>query len=116
MLKRRKAPKMNLKEPTIIKSEGHKKFVRGFMCAVANRGDDCFGKMHAHHVTTRGAGGGDEQVVPLCAKHHDEIHTRGQNTFAAAYKVDLEKLAKQLWKASSHRIKYEKEHLPTEDI
>ncbi len=103
---------MKVREPSVIKSEGHCKFVRGFICAVANRGSECVGKMHAHHVTTRGAGGGDETCVPLCAKHHDEIHVKGVDTFAAAYKVDLPKLASQLWKSSRHRIRYEQDHKP----
>lgn len=32
-----------------------------------------------HHVTTRGAGGGDtkENLMPLCRFHHSEIHSIG---------------------------------------
>ena len=32
-----------------------------------------------HHVTTRGAGGGDtkENLMPLCRAHHTEIHAIG---------------------------------------
>jgi hypothetical protein len=31
---------------------------------------------HAHHVTTKGAGGGDtvSNLMPLCWKHHSEWH------------------------------------------
>ena len=40
-----------------------------------------------HHVTSRGAGGGDEaeNVVPLCREHHVEIHTIGRDTFRKKY-------------------------------
>lgn len=32
-----------------------------------------------HHITTRGAGGGDtyDNVMPLCRKHHTEWHQKG---------------------------------------
>lgn len=31
---------------------------------------------HAHHLTTRGAGGDDvpENLMPLCGEHHAEMH------------------------------------------
>lgn len=93
-----------------IRCVGHMKYVRGFMCAAADRGSACSGKTHAHHVTTRGAGGGDDETVPLCAKHHDEIHMKGTETFAAAYKTDLAALAKQLWNSSPHGVAYRREH------
>lgn len=40
-----------------------------------------------HHVTTRGAGGGDvaENVMPLCPKHHQEYHRRGGREMADRY-------------------------------
>lgn len=43
----------------------------------------------AHHVTSRGAGGGDTEtnVMPLCREHHQEWHARGSahmvNTYGA---------------------------------
>jgi hypothetical protein len=35
-----------------------------------------------HHPTSRGAGGTDESLMPLCRKHHAETHQIGCNTFA----------------------------------
>jgi mitochondrial fission protein ELM1 len=29
---------------------------------------------HAHHVKSRGSGGSDRNVVPLCWRHHREVH------------------------------------------
>lgn len=39
-------------------------------------GQDCYGKIVAHHLNTVGAGGDDivDNLVPLCRKHHTEIH------------------------------------------
>jgi hypothetical protein len=47
----------------------------------------------AAHVTSRGAGGTAEDVIPLCAAHHREQHTRGVETFAREHDVDLRALA-----------------------
>lgn len=40
-----------------------------------------------HHIKTRGAGGGDveENLIPLCAAHHSEIHAMGIREFLASY-------------------------------
>lgn len=37
-----------------------------------------------HHLKTRKAGGGDEpeNIMPLCRKHHTEVHTVGLLKFA----------------------------------
>lgn len=42
-----------------------------------------------HHVRTRGAGGTWRDTVPLCVKHHRELHDIGRDTFAARHDVDL---------------------------
>lgn len=41
----------------------------------------------ADHITTRGAGGGDEwdNVWPLCRKHHQERHFHGLRHMAEKY-------------------------------
>lgn len=43
----------------------------------------------ADHITTRGAGGGDEQsnIWPLCSAHHRERHQIGIRTFIKKYKA-----------------------------
>lgn len=67
------------------------------------------GVIEAHHVDSKGAGGGDEQVVPLCSAAHAEIHKIGRHTFRLKYgDINLEKIAAGLWKDDAyHRIKYE---------
>lgn len=113
MLKRRKATKMGVRKSERIRSTGHQQFVRGFVCLAFDRDPTgCDGKMHAHHVSEGGnAGMGvkapDSDLVPLCAKHHDEGHTGGWTTFAVKYSVDLLAHAAKLWRISPHRKKWE---------
>lgn len=42
-----------------------------------------------HHVKTKGSGGGDDQVAPLCRIHHDLCHLIGRHTFQRVWRVDL---------------------------
>lgn len=114
--KRRKRPKMMApKESAPIHCPAHLKWVRGFDCCVASKrgigplgtpvgGHECSGKVHAHHVRSVGAGGGDEQVVPVCALAHDNIH-RG-----FCYDIDLASTAAELWKHSPAGARYRLEN------
>jgi hypothetical protein len=75
----------------------YRNHIRDFPCCVLK---DCFGIVHAHHVTTKGAEGKDEaNLVPLCAKHHSEIHLMGRNSFKEKYFLNLEDLADRLYKS-----------------
>jgi hypothetical protein len=40
-----------------------------------------------HHIKSRGAGGTDHDwnLLPLCRKHHTEVHKIGLRTFAQKY-------------------------------
>ncbi len=40
-----------------------------------------------HHIKTKGSGGDDvdDNLIPLCASHHAEIHSTGIKAFLAAY-------------------------------
>lgn len=46
-------------------------------------------RSHAHHVRSRGAGGDDvpENLLPLCAQHHMEIHRLGNAKMRQKYGV-----------------------------
>lgn len=48
------------------------------------------------HVKSRGAGGGDDTVVPLCRKHHREQHQLGVKSFERKYGLDLQGEARRL--------------------
>lgn len=116
--KRLKRSKMGLRDSSVIKCAGHLKWVRGHECCIAGVFGTsdihrCFGRMEAHHSTTRGAGGGDETAVPLCTAAHSIGHAIGWETFERRFRVDLEKIAAELWKQSPHGRTYRQQH--TED-
>lgn len=111
--RRRKKPKMGLRVSDKIISHNHLKFVRGFECLCAGKSDrivvgddyamvphECVGKIEAHHVVSRGAGGDDSQVVPLCSKAHADGHRMGWETFQKRYGLDLAATAESLWRNS----------------
>lgn len=113
--KRRTRPRMMApKEDAPIVCTGHGKWVRGHECCVAGLitinalgtvigPHVCKGRIESHHVKTRGAGGGDEQQVPMCSLAH-ESHHKG-HVFRG---IDLALLAKRLWQTSPHRVAYER--------
>ena len=110
-LKRRKRPRMGVRQSDRINCPGHRKFVRGFECCAKDRGPyRCEGPMDAHHSTTRGAGGGDETVVPLCRLHHSLLDSPGwsQPKFEAVHGLDFTEIASDLWRKSHHRIAWER--------
>lgn len=66
-------------------------------CAVFSPGD-CYGDVAGHHLKTVGAGGEDAgNEIPLCAKHHTEIHA-GLDDFEWRYGIIVEAEAAYLWK------------------
>lgn len=85
-------------KPIRIVDEELLEVVRGLPClacaslnpqgALEDIGED-YRRSHPHHVTSRGAGGGDvpENLMPLCQWHHREIHQSGTATFALKYPV-----------------------------
>lgn len=105
-----KAPKISKirKKPrrtSAIKCRAHLNWVKShFDCLCKN--DACFGPIDPHHVVSRGAGGGDEQVVPLCRHHHDALHGMGRESFEREYRKDLDATAEALWEQSPHGKRY----------
>lgn len=98
--KPRKEP--GLKKPgRPLRSPSHRAWVRRHVCCVPVCGDE---RVEAHHVKTRGAGGGDEWCVSLCGWHHVgsdwSFHMMGRHSFAAYYGVDLFALAREFAAAS----------------
>lgn len=62
-------------------------FIREQRCLV---GYVCTGDIVYHHTKTRGAGGSDYLTIPLCHKHHVEVHQVGVKTFQEIYNIDFE--------------------------
>lgn len=92
-----------------IRCPGHLQFLRGHNCILfGTRGHACWGKTEAHHVKTRGAGGGDDGAIPVCSAAHRMIHDLGIQTFEKRYVTDLNAIAERLWAISPHRLKYER--------
>jgi hypothetical protein len=110
--KRRTRPRMMApKEDAPIKCPGHMKWVRGHECLAAGKlgvgplgtgigYHECEGRIEAHHVTSRGAGGGDEQVVPLCSLAHKNVHD------GCCFEMNMRATAIALWNASPHGKQY----------
>ena len=74
-----------------------KQFVELLPCLVKN--EKCFGRIDAHHVKTRGAGGKDEgNLIPLCRAHHIYIHSVGILTFMKKFSVNLKEVAELIQK------------------
>ena len=111
--KRMKRPKMGVRESEVVRSPGHMQFCRGFQCAIAGKRDHvCTTRIHAHHCREGADGGigmkpGDNTVVPLCDVAHNLIHQIGWRKFEDRFGVDLSNLAGEIWRQSSHRIKWE---------
>ena len=74
-----------------VKDPAHLDYIRSLPCTVGTT-HGCFGRIVAHHDPTKGAGGHDRAVVPLCWLHHSEIHTIGRKSFDKKYGVNLRKL------------------------
>ena len=119
IVKPRRRPRMNLRQSDRVECRGHLQWVSGRNCCVKNADFGpgaiacSLGRVDPHHVKTRGAGGGDEQVVPLCRAHHIQLDAPwcGPKSFEAIYKVNLAQLAADYWQLDSyHRLKYEAAH------
>lgn len=74
-----------LPKPTRQADPVYLRFVRSHLCLVPG----CQRKAEAHHVTTRGAGGGDYTAAPLCRDHHAALHNVGLVAFEDAHALNL---------------------------
>jgi len=65
-----------------MKLENYKSDLPCLACNESRDGYICF-----HHLTTRGSGGNDHawNLMPLCFKHHTEIHKIGLLKFISKY-------------------------------
>ncbi len=81
-----------------IRDPEYLRFLRELPCAVcAHLGEIQTTRTEAHHMKTRGSGGGDDSAAPLCRAHHHEFHLVGRRSFAARHGIDLVKTATSLW-------------------
>lgn len=98
-----------------IKCRAHLRWVTStFDCLIKFReGHTCAGPIDPHHVVSRGAGGGDEQVAPLCRNAHTHVHSMGVDSFNEFFRVDLASTAAILWEQSPHGKLYRREATAT---
>ena len=91
-----------LSEPKRIRSKDHLRFVAQQPCVICGRTP-----AHAHHIRYAQPRGialkvSDEFTVPLCAIHHRENHTMGdESRWWQERKIDPLVVAQELWKATT---------------
>lgn len=100
---------LTIGEPKRIRSKEHLRFVGSQPCVICGRTPS-----HAHHIRYAQPRGlalkvSDEFTVPLCAIHHGENHSTGnERRWWAERKIDPLTIASELWSKSMqpHRDKY----------
>ena len=91
-------------EPQRIRCKEHLRFVASQPCLICGRSPS-----HAHHVRYAQSRGlslkvSDEFTVPLCAIHHQHIHTTGkEREWWQERNIDPLMVASRLWRQSSRR-------------
>lgn len=83
---------MKFPKPTRVTDEAYKQWIREQPCIVCGSPPPS----DPHHVKSRGAGGGDDQMVPTCRICHTTGGTIGWKTFEAKYGVNLRSEALKL--------------------
>lgn len=108
--RKRPRPKMGVHVSGRVQCPGHLAYVRRLECSCKNheRFKCDGGPSDAHHYVTRGAGGGDDQTVPLCRFHHMLLDSPGwsQKRLEAECGVDFAHIAEVLWKISPAARRY----------
>lgn len=91
--------------------------VEEFDCAIKGKVDKktgmvhvCCGPVDPDHIRTRGAGGGDEQVWPLCRGAHTLKGTIPLEEFEDRFGVEAVPMAAELWDKSPHGKAYRYQH------
>lgn len=78
----------------------HAHYIRSLPCLCMDKPGGwltCTMRVEAAHAKSRGAGGKADALVPLCSRHHRELHDTGIATFSAKYGLDLPAIARELW-------------------
>jgi len=71
----------------------------------------CWGRLDPHHSPTRGAGGGDDGVSPVCRGLHSLIDSpkRSEKSVQDEYDIDFRMTARDLWNLDwTNRTAYER--------
>lgn len=73
----------------------------GKVCKSTGKLHECSGRLDPHHSPTRGAGGGDDQVSPICRSGHTLIDSPNwsEPRVEEEYGVSFRETGASLWKA-----------------
>jgi Protein of unknown function (DUF968). len=81
------------KKPKREIDKAYRKYIESQPCLI---GFGCLGDIISHHTKSVGSGGSDYTCVPLCMKHHNEVHTAGRDMFQTRYGISFEKEIERL--------------------
>lgn len=104
-LQKKKRERMGLRQPAQWRSQRHLRFVRALSCCVSKQDGQCSGTTEAAHVR-RGTDCGtsvkpsDFWTLPLCAFHHRQQHSIGEQSFEKLHKFEMKDAAIQAVKLS----------------
>jgi DNA recombination protein Rad52 len=96
---------LTISEPKRIRSKEHLRFVAQQPCLICGRKPS-----HAHHIRFAQPRGlalkvSDEFTVPLCAIHHHENHTTGnEKAWWQQHKIEPVEIAEDLWRQSREKV------------
>lgn len=100
------------KQPLIELCDDIRRYV--YVCLKYKKCAVCGQKTELHHVDAVGMGYNRREIVhegmralPLCRKHHQEVHTVGNNDFIKKYSLEPVQLNKELCKAYKLKSKEE---------
>jgi len=83
-------------KPVTVKSDKYLTFVHYHLCCVCI----VFGREipsgPPHHVNHQGSGGSDYLAIPICARHHTEVHARGRDTFQSEHEINFAEIHRDL--------------------
>jgi DNA recombination protein Rad52 len=108
---------LTIGEPRRIRCKEHLRFVASQPCLICGRSPP-----HAHHVRFAQSRGlslkvSDEFTVPLCATHHQQIHTTGkEREWWLDRKVDPLSVARDLWQESRQNKGLRTENAPSQHL
>lgn len=99
--------KVRLKESTRVDLPKFRSFVKTkYLCALAGKvckstghPHVCEGPLDPHHTPTKGAGGDDRSIVPLCRKAHTllDVPNWSEKRVEAEYGVEFRPMAAELF-------------------
>ena len=93
-----------ISEPKRERNKSHLKFVASRYCVICGRN-----RSQAHHLKFAQANGmgiktSDEFTVPLCSRHHRELHQSGnERAWWKRQGIDPQKIARELWRKSQRK-------------